>query len=47
MQTNIQPGSKIFDRYTIEQVVGQGGLGIVYRAYDTLLDRLVAVKFLT
>lgn len=33
-----------FGRFELRQVVGQGGFGTVYRAYDTQLDREVAVK---
>jgi serine/threonine protein kinase len=37
-------GSVIYLKYKIEKVLGQGGFGITYLAYDEKLDRKVAVK---
>ncbi len=39
-------GETIAERYRLEEVVGHGGMSSVYRAYDTLLERQVAIKIL-
>jgi tetratricopeptide (TPR) repeat protein len=34
-------------RFRLDQEVGRGGMSVVYRAYDTQLDRFVAIKVLS
>lgn len=37
-------GSRIADRFVIRRVVGDGGMGVVYEAHDSKLNRRVAIK---
>ncbi len=42
----IQPGTVLVGKYRIEQVLGQGGMGVVVAAHHLQLDGRVALKFL-
>lgn len=44
--TPLEPGTVFADRYTIEEVVGRGGMGVVYRATDKLSEKTVALKLI-
>ena len=39
-------GKKLDGRYEIQELIGVGGMANVYRAYDSIDDRTVAVKIL-
>ncbi len=39
-------GKRLDGRYEIHDVIGVGGMAIVYKAYDNIDDRIVAVKIL-
>jgi len=42
----LRPGSVFAGRYEVKEVLGAGGMGVVYRAYDRELQEPVAIKTL-
>ncbi len=43
---DLRPGSVFAGRYEVKEVLGAGGMGVVYRAYDRELQEPVAIKTL-
>lgn len=39
-------GKRLDGRYEIQEVIGVGGMAVVYKAYDSIDDRIVSVKIL-
>lgn len=39
-------GKRLDGRYEVQEIIGVGGMAVVYKAYDNVDDRIVAVKIL-
>ena len=39
-------GKRLDGRYEIKEIIGVGGMAVVYKAYDTIESRIVAIKIL-
>lgn len=39
-------GKRLDGRYEVQEIIGVGGMSVVYKAYDNIDDRIVAVKIL-
>ena len=44
--TALTQGAVIANRYEVQKPIGRGGMGMVYRAHDRMLDETVAIKVL-
>jgi hypothetical protein len=42
----LAPGEEFANRYVIDRVIGKGGMGVVYRAQDKLIDKPIALKLI-
>ena len=39
-------GRVLGNRYLLKEIIGVGGMAVVYKAYDNVEDRIVAIKIL-
>ena len=44
--SELEPGAFIADRYRVLQKIGEGGMGLLYACFDSVLSRQVAVKLM-
>jgi len=46
LRRELAPGSRIADRFLVVEKIGEGGMGLIYKAIDTRLDQPVALKMI-
>jgi serine/threonine protein kinase len=46
MEAPVSVGEVLAGKYRVDRVLGMGGMGVVVAAYDLMLERRVAIKFL-
>lgn len=44
---SFEKGQRVLDRFEIVELIGRGGMSLVYRAFDAVRDEPVALKFLS
>ncbi|MEM9814532.1 MAG: protein kinase family protein, partial [Pseudomonadota bacterium] len=45
-QAELEPGSVFADRFTIQSLIGRGGMGVVYAAKDRVTEQDIALKLI-
>ena len=46
-EDRLLPGELVDGRYRVDELLGHGGVGVIYRAFDVDLERRCALKLLS